>query len=124
MNQLLNCFSKNKAVIDGQPGDCHNPLQAAAYRGHSNIVQLLLNKGTKIDDDEGVYGNALQAAAFRNHAAVVHVLPAQTPPAWISVRSKDGETVQHWAAMFGDLDLVQNLLTQGLKLGPCNRARI
>jgi ankyrin repeat protein len=42
-------------------------LQAAAERGHTEIVRILLDKGTD------VYGS-LQAAAKRGHIEIFHIL--------------------------------------------------
>ena len=40
-----------------------NKFQAAAVRGHLEIVQLLLNKGANVNAQGREYGNAIQAAS-------------------------------------------------------------
>jgi ankyrin repeat protein len=38
-----------------------NALQVASFDGHSNMVELLLSKGTDVNAQGGRYSNALQA---------------------------------------------------------------
>ena len=48
---------------NGQGGCYGNALQAAAYHGNVEAMQLLLDKGAHVNMQHGYYGNALQAAA-------------------------------------------------------------
>ncbi|KAJ7162914.1 ankyrin repeat-containing domain protein [Mycena filopes] len=54
--------------------DCEgNPVYIASYRGHREVVLLLLNYRGDVDG-QGYYGTALQAAAGEGHAEVVRLL--------------------------------------------------
>lgn len=55
-------------------GICTSALQAAAYDGHSGIVQLLLKMGEDVNAQTGVVGSALQAASLRGHSEIVRLL--------------------------------------------------
>ena len=52
-----------------QGGDYGNALQAASYRGHDQVVQLLLDKEANINVQGGRYSNALQAASSKGYDA-------------------------------------------------------
>lgn len=49
-------------------------LQAAAFEGKKEIVQLLIDHGAKVDAQGGYFGNALQAAASKGDKEVVQLL--------------------------------------------------
>ena len=57
-------------------GRLANPLQAAAYYGHTDSVRLLLDHGADADllNLTSGFGNALQAAAAYGHEVVVNML--------------------------------------------------
>jgi ankyrin repeat protein len=50
------------------------PLQAAAYSGNIECVQLLIANGADINEVGGRYGNALRCAAYHNHIDIVRLL--------------------------------------------------
>ncbi|KAJ6474489.1 hypothetical protein C8R47DRAFT_710341 [Mycena vitilis] len=51
-----------------------NALQAASYKGHATIVQLLIDRGADVNRGGGRYGNALQAASAAGNLDVVKLL--------------------------------------------------
>lgn len=58
---------------------CHSgkggtPLQAAASKGHDEIVRLLLAHGADIERGGGQWDNPLQAACFSGHVSTVPIL--------------------------------------------------
>ncbi|KAL4745563.1 ankyrin repeat-containing domain protein [Aspergillus terricola var. indicus] len=62
------------ADTNTQGGEYSNALQAAAYEGYQEIVQLLLYKGADINAQGGFYGNALQAAVSEGLQDIVQLL--------------------------------------------------
>ncbi|KAJ7166318.1 ankyrin repeat-containing domain protein [Mycena crocata] len=66
-------FLEAGASPDGLEAHDGNPLYVAAYRGHIEIVRLLLDQGADING-KGYYGTALQAAAGEGHEAVAKLL--------------------------------------------------
>jgi ankyrin repeat protein len=55
-------------------GHLGNPLQAAAFHGHLDAIDILIKKGATIDRKNGFFGTALQAAASQKHVAAVELL--------------------------------------------------
>lgn len=49
-------------------------LQAAAYRGHQQIVALLIDEGANVNTQSGRYGNTLLAAVLNGNQQIVGVL--------------------------------------------------
>ncbi len=60
--------------INAQGGRYGNALQAASYRGHEKVMQMLLDKGADVKAQGGRYGNALQAASYGGHEKVMQML--------------------------------------------------
>lgn len=63
-------------------GRYHTALQAAAFRGNPDIVQMLLDQPDldALSSPGGFYGNALNAAASKNHVVVMRMLIEATQP--------------------------------------------
>src|SRR5271155_2404934 len=66
--------SSVSSLVNAQGGYYGNALQAASYRGHEQVVQMLLDKGADVNAQGGEYGNALQAASVAGHEKVVQML--------------------------------------------------
>jgi ankyrin repeat domain-containing protein 50 len=72
LRELLQIDSMKK-ITNAIKGFHGTALQAAVFKGHSQIVQLLLDEGADINTQGGTYGNALQAASLRGHEQVVQL---------------------------------------------------
>ena len=70
----LESTSNLSKKINTQGGYYGNALQAASYRGHDKVVQILLDKGADINAQGEYYGNALQAASIGGHDKVMKML--------------------------------------------------
>lgn len=77
------------------------PLIAALYRGHREVVELLIDAGAPLD--------IFSAAATGR----VPELEAALPGASLSAYSYDGWTALHLAAFFGQLEAVRRLVDAG-----------
>jgi ankyrin repeat protein len=71
---LMFILSMSTEDVNEQGGLYGNPLQAASYRGHEKVVQVLLDNGADVNAQEGFFSHALQAASYRGHEKVVKVL--------------------------------------------------
>jgi ankyrin repeat protein len=78
-----------------------SPLMAALYRGHTDIVQALIEAGAEID--------VFAAAATGRVDDLRRMLNDQT----LGAHAYDGWTPLHLAAFFGNLDAVRVLLESG-----------
>ncbi|KAK1984922.1 LOW QUALITY PROTEIN: pfs domain-containing protein [Colletotrichum cereale] len=105
---------KEGANIQAQGGHLGNALQAASYRGHKEVVQLLLDKGANIQAQGGHLGNALQAASFGGHRAIVQILLSKGA----DIQAQGGHYINalHAASYQGQKEVVQLLLDKGANL--------
>ena len=70
-NKICLLFENEPTHRDGHLG---NPLQAAAFRGHSRVLELLIEEGADVNAKNGFFGTALQAGASQGHIEAVKVL--------------------------------------------------
>ena len=61
-------------LANARGGFYGNALQAASYKGHEKLVELLLDKGADVNAQGGYYGNALQVASDKGHEKLVELL--------------------------------------------------
>jgi len=92
------------------------PLIQAAYKGHKDIVQILLECGANIDHQANDGWTALMLAARYGHKDVVQILLENG--ASIDHQSKDGfgNTALMLATKYGYKDIVQILLENGANI--------
>jgi len=87
------------------------PLQMAAFSGHVDAVELLVNHGANLEDVSPTLGTALHAAANRGHGDVVRaLLRAGSDP---NSRNEDQYTPLMIAALNEHLDVVNALIEIG-----------
>lgn len=65
---------KQGADVNQIGGSFGSALQAAAYRGHEEIVVTLIENGANCTIRCGHFGTALQAANFAHHESIVRIL--------------------------------------------------
>ena len=92
---------------NGKGADGATALQAAALKGHGDVVALLLEKGAKVDmglplHDAAVGGSAAAVRALVKHGAKLN-----------AVDPKSGDTPLHYAATWGKLEAAKALLEMG-----------
>ena len=82
-------------LSQGARGDARDqgftPLLVAAQRGHTEVCELLLDKGkANIEETTPIGNNALNLAASKGHASTVALLLSKE--ARVDIRSRDGFT--------------------------------
>jgi ankyrin repeat protein len=92
---------------NGKGADGATALQAAALKGHGDVVVLLLEKGAKVDvglplHDAAVGGSVVAVRALVEHGAKVG-----------AVDPKTGDTPLHYAATWGRVEAARALLELG-----------
>ncbi|KAJ6477191.1 ankyrin repeat-containing domain protein [Mycena vitilis] len=73
LKDIAQYFLESGVSPDGFEDHEGNPLYIASYRGHSEMVLLLLNHGADVNG-QGYYGTALQAASGEGHKNIVRLL--------------------------------------------------
>lgn len=96
------------------------PLVIAAWRGHSDMVGLLIARGAELGARSAFGWNALLAAAKNGHRDVAMVL--LRAKADIESVNGVGETPLHVAISFNHPDLVKDLMDRGANVNSRNHA--
>jgi ankyrin repeat protein len=110
LDTIVSCILSNEPEILTEEGVYGNALHTAAAKGHSRVVDLLLNSGVPVDT-QGLYGSALQTAAYEGQAAVCHVLLNHN--ADIHARSDEFGNALEAAIYGGHTEVVRILLDRG-----------
>ena len=109
----LSIGSKSKVAekVNAQGGDYGNALNGAAYHGHIQVMQMLLDRGANVNAQGEYSGNALQAASYSGHDKLVHMLLDRGA----DVNAQGGEygNALQAALYRGHKKLVQMLLDRG-----------
>lgn len=71
---LINNIEHKISALNQGTGYLGNPVQAAAYAGHTGMIKFLLDEGADVGRVSGYWGTALQAAAAQGHGDSVHLL--------------------------------------------------
>lgn len=87
------------------------PLHIAAYKGYTNIVQLLLQREVNIESADALRQTALHWACRKGYEPIVQHLLAEG--ANIHVKTRFGHTPLYWAARGSQENIIKLLLTKG-----------
>ena len=87
-------------------------LQAASFKGHDQIVHMLLDRGAFVNGPGGFFGDALRAASIAGHVKVVQALLDRGA----EVKGKKGEAAVRLASMNQHDEVVQMLLDHGAEV--------
>lgn len=101
------------ADVNAQGGTFGNALQVASFRGHYDVVKLLLENGADVHLQIGCPGSALHAASFGGYKDVVQMILDKAPDFPTDVKShQSGRTALSFAAERGHESVVRLLLTR------------
>ncbi|XP_074596331.1 uncharacterized protein LOC141851486 [Brevipalpus obovatus] len=99
-----------KIDLDQKDSSHHTPLSLAAAQGHSQVVDLLLEKGAKINSEKK-RNSPLHLAALNNHLETVKLLINKG--ADISAKNNEKDTPLHIAVLLGHVDVARHLISKG-----------
>jgi ankyrin repeat protein len=113
-DRLRDLLDKEPASVNTLSSDGATPLGLAAFFGHREAVELLLDRGApinKLSTNPAFPFAPLHSAMSGGHKDIVDVLLARG--ADVNVREGGGMTILHEAAAIGNLDYVKLLLARG-----------
>ncbi|KAE9417289.1 hypothetical protein Angca_007587, partial [Angiostrongylus cantonensis] len=111
-------LSQAKCDIECKDGFGRTPIIAAARCMHVGLIDLLLNKGAKIDQQDNRGWSALMHAVSKNHLPSVQLLLDRNAKS--SVKDEDGRTLAHIACSSASRLVVDRLLECGMPIEDCD----
>ncbi|KAK6626945.1 hypothetical protein RUM43_003224 [Polyplax serrata] len=98
---------------DMNQGDDHelSPLHWAAKEGHSKIVELLLQRGARVNATNRGDDTALHLASAHGHRDIVHMLLRNK--ADVNFINEHGNSPLHYACFWGYQGIAEDLVSQG-----------
>jgi hypothetical protein len=109
VKRLLSIRNINVNVKDDVSGS--TPLHWAARNGHIEIARLLLQNGADVNAKDTSWDRTpLHWAAIHGHVDILHLLVENG--ADLEAQDDGGSRALHWAAYFGRLPLIQELISR------------
>ncbi|VVD04769.1 unnamed protein product [Leptidea sinapis] len=107
----IEAASKFTNGINQQDAFMRTALHYAAEQGHTDVVNLLINSGSKLDVTAGDGLTPLHAAVIKNHIGTVKLL--LSAGSHVNYKTHEKMTALHFAASRGYLELVKILVSNG-----------
>ncbi|UYV82927.1 hypothetical protein LAZ67_22001411 [Cordylochernes scorpioides] len=106
---------------DMNQGDDHgfSPLHWACKEGRLNIVEMLINRGARINATNMGDDTAIHLAAAHGHREIVNLLIKNK--ATINATNEHGNTPLHYACFWNYMSIAEDLINSGAQLSVCNR---
>uniref|UniRef100_T1J3B5 Protein kinase domain-containing protein n=1 Tax=Strigamia maritima TaxID=126957 RepID=T1J3B5_STRMM len=106
---------------DMNQGDDHgfSPLHWASKEGHTNLVELLIYRGARVNATNMGDDTALHLATAHGHREIVHKLLKNK--ADINAINEHGNTSLHYACFWGYQQIAEDLITQGALVSVVNK---
>ncbi len=116
VRRLKTILGQSRTRVNTPNLEGFSPLGLAAFFGHAEAVQILLDHGAQIDrvDASRFANTAVDAAVASDHVDVVRLLLAAGGA--VNVRSAGGATPLHKAAMNGNVEMAKLLLEKGAEV--------
>jgi uncharacterized protein len=110
---VMNAIGENSSLLGSHNTDGWTPLHLAAFFGHPELAQALLDKGALVDarSTNAMKNTPLHAAAAGGKTDLVQILLKRG--ADINARQEGGWTALHAAAQNGDRPMVEALIAGG-----------
>jgi ankyrin repeat protein len=111
--RVADLLDADPALLNAYNSDGFFPLGLAAFFGHPETVQLLVERGADLAQvaRNPMKIQPLHAATASRNAAVVKILVAAGAP--VDAAQQEGWTPLHAAAQHGDLEMARALLARG-----------
>jgi len=112
-NVVLDQIDRDRSLIEQHSNDGWTPLHLAAFFGHSDLADALLDRGAPIDalSTNAMKNTPLHAAAAGGKTELVQLLLNRG--ANPNARQEGGWTALHSAAQAGNREMVEALLANG-----------
>src|SRR5437763_9378021 len=99
IGQLCSSYWR-KGLISKRKTRRWTALHKAAFNGHMEIMELLMEGGADTKAESSFRSTVLHLAAQKSHDAVVRLLVEEEVD--VDAKDKDGWTALHWAAFCGN----------------------
>lgn len=119
MADVLREIDREPSLLEAHSSDGWTPLHLAAFFGHAELAQALLDRGAKIESrsTNSMKNTPLHAAAAGGKADLVELLVKRG--ADVNSRQEGGWTALHAAAQAGNRQIVELLVAHGADLHAC-----
>ena len=107
-------------LINAGANDLNSSLRKAVYRGHDDVVEILLTRSEIDVNEAGSRGEfSLRDASLYNHINIVRML-LNSPNIQVNMNDKNGDTALHCAVNLGQKEVAQLLLKHGANMHQAN----